>query len=243
MTQNTPKILGVITARGGSKSIPKKNIVPLLGKPLIAYTIVPALKSKYLTKVLVSSDDPEIIEVSKRYGAEVPFIRPAELATDTALSIDVVIHATALMEEQDNIKYDYIFILQPTTPLRTTADIDGAIEKIIDTGADSVIGVVEVQGRHPARMVKIKDDRLVSYTEEEPPEGMPRQQLPRVYSRSGSVYVTKRDLIMNQRTFKGKYSRPWIIPNERDVDIDEAIDLAVAEVLMRDKDWSHIRPI
>jgi len=243
MTKNaSPRILGVITARGGSKSIPKKNIVPLLRKPLIAYTIVPALKSKYLTRVIVSSDDPEIIKIAERYGAEIPFARPEELSTDTSLSIDVVKHAITFMEERDHITYDYVFLLQPTTPMRITADIDGAIEKILETGADSIIGVVEVGGKHPARMMKIVNDRLIDIAEE-PVEGTPRQLLPKVYLRSGSVYLVKRDIIMNQKSFKGNDCRPWIIPKESAVNIDEPIDLALAEIMMKNKDWGHIQPL
>jgi len=228
------KILGVIPARGGSKTIPKKNIKILLNKPLIAYTIEAALKSKLLTKVIVSSDDPEIIEVSKKYGAEVPFVRPKELATDTALAVDTIKHAVLTMEELERTKYDYVVMLQPTTPFRTAEDIDAALEKLITTGADSVISVVNVGAMHPARMKKIVNDRLVDYAEEEI-ENMPRQMLTPVYIRNGAIYATKRDVLVNQNTFKGNDCRPYIMPEERSINIDSELDFLLAEAVLKRK--------
>ena len=130
-------ILGLIPARGGSKGLPRKNIRPLLGKPLIAWTIEQALASEYLDRVVVSTDDEKIAEISRKYGAKVPFMRPKESAADEARRIDVVLHAIDWMEKNDN-SYDLIMLLQPTSPLRTSEDIDKAIKLFISKKADSL---------------------------------------------------------------------------------------------------------
>jgi len=226
---HAPRILGVIPARGGSKGVPRKNLAPVLGKPLIAYTIEAALSSTLLTEVIVSTDDEEIAEVSRQWGAQVPFMRPAELATDRAQAVPTIQHAVREMEALRGARYDVVVMLQPTTPLRTAEDIDGCLRKLLATGADSVISVVEVGGHHPVRMKRIVDDQLVDYAEEEI-ENRPRQELPPVYLRAGSVYATRRDVLMEQNSFKGRVSRPYIIPPNRAVNIDTPIDLKIAEL-------------
>jgi len=225
--------LGVIPARGGSKSVPRKNIALIHGKPLIAYTIEAAQRSRLLTHFLVSSDDPEIIAVARQYGARVPFIRPAELATDTAPSLPVVQHAVGEMERMHGITYDYIVLLQPTTPLRLPEDIDAALEKLVTTGADSVISVCDVGAYHPARMRQIVDDRLVELPIREPKEMARRQDLPPVYIRNGAIYAVKRDVVMLQNTMSGGDCRPYIMPEERSVNVDSKLDLLLAEIMLR----------
>lgn len=226
------KILGVIPARGGSKGIPRKNVYPLLGKPLIAYTIEAALKSRMLTETIVTTDNEEIAEVSKEHGASVPFMRPAELATDLAGAVPTIQHAVREMEKLRGITYDVVLMLQPTTPLRTTEDIDGSLEKLLSTDADSVISVVDVGGHHPMRMKRIEQDGetdiLVDY-EDEGMENRPRQDLPKVYLRAGSIYATRRDVLMEENSFKGRISRPWVVPPERSANIDLMADMKLAE--------------
>lgn len=224
-------ILGVIPARGGSKSIPRKNLLSLLGKPLIAYTIEEALKSKILTRVILSSDDEEIIAVAKGYGVEVPFKRPAELGTDTALGIDVMKHAISLMERIEGSQYDIVVMLQPTSPLRSANDIDNCVRKLIETRADSVISVVPVGEKHPYRMKMIIDDHLVDFMKE-PVENLPKQHLPPLYIRNGAVYASRRDVIMIQGSFKGVDCRPYIMPLQRSVNIDDELDALLVEALM-----------
>jgi CMP-N,N'-diacetyllegionaminic acid synthase len=226
-------ILGVIPARGGSKSVPRKNIALIHGKPLIAYTIEAAQHSRLLTHFLVSSDDPEILAVARKYGAPVPFVRPAELATDIAPTLPVVQHAVAEMERMHGITYDFIVLLQPTTPLRLPEDIDAALEKLVATGADSVISVCDVGAYHPARMRQIVDDRLVELPVREPKEMARRQDLPPVYIRNGAIYAVKRDVVMLQNTMSGSVCRPYIMPEERSVNVDSLLDLLLAEILLR----------
>ena len=225
---NRPLILGVIPARGGSKGIPRKNLYPIAGKPLIAYTIEAALASEMLTDTIVSTDDEEIARVSREFGAEVPFMRPPELATDSAQAVPTIQHAVREMEKLRDVTFDVVVMLQPTTPLRTAGDIDACLRKLLETDADSVISVVDVGGHHPMRMKKIVDDVLVDY-DTEAIENMPRQDLPPVYLRAGSVYATRRDVLMEQNSFKGSISRPYIIPPNRAVNIDTMEDMIIAE--------------
>lgn len=221
------KVLGVIPARGGSKGVKNKNIKPLAGKPLIAYTIEASVGSK-LDKVIVSTDSEEIAGVAKEYGAEVPFIRPAELATDSAKAIPVIQHALEHLREREGESYDAVMMLQPTTPFRRTEDIDEAIDTLNRTGADSVISVVDVQGHHPARMKYLSEDgQLIDPDFCEAYENQPRQELQTMYLRNGAIYLTRKETL-DQNSFKGKDCRAQIMPDELSVNIDTELDFAYA---------------
>jgi CMP-N,N'-diacetyllegionaminic acid synthase len=232
------KILGVIPARGGSKSVPRKNIALLHGKPMLAYTIESAKNSQHLTHCVLSSEDPEIIAVARQYGAEAPFVRPAELATDTAPTLPVVQHATREMENREQLIFDYIVLLQPTTPLRLSKDIDAVLEKLILSGADSVVSVVDVGAYHPARMRQIVDDQLIELPIREAKEMQRRQDLPPVFIRNGAVYAVKREVVMEHNSMIGKVSRPYIMPEERSINVDSPLDFLLAEILI-EKQVSH----
>jgi CMP-N,N'-diacetyllegionaminic acid synthase len=227
------RILAIILARGGSKSIRKKNIADLCGKPLIAYTILEAKKSKYIDRIIVSTDDSQIKSASIKYGAEAPFDRPKLLATDIATSLDAMIHATDWCEKSENKKYDFIVELMCTNPMKTVDDIDGAIKKLIKTNADSVIGMSKLDDKHPARAKRIDNDRIVDFCV--PELSSRRQDLkPAAYIRNGSIYAIKRDILMEKRIrFGSDNSRPYIMTQEKSVNIDNEIDLIVAETLMR----------
>ena len=237
MIENKPKILGVTLARGGSKSVPKKNIKPICGKPLIAYTIAEALQSKYITRYIVSTDDEGIKEVSLKYGAEVPFLRPAELASDTARASGAVRHAVEYVEKEEGTKYDYVIELMCTNPLKTVEDIDACIEKLIETDADSVIAVHKLEDHHPIRIKKIQNDRIIDYCLPEVPETRRQDLKPDAYFRSGSIYALKRDhLMIDGFRYGSRNSRPYILPPERAVNIDTVINFLVAEILIKDMD-------
>jgi CMP-N-acetylneuraminic acid synthetase len=233
MTQNNVLILGVIPARGGSKSVPRKNLALLHGRPLIAYTIDAARQSRRLTHFLVSSEDPEILAVAASLGAPTPFVRPAELATDEAPTLPVVQHAVREMEKRESIRFDYVVLLQPTTPLRRPEDIDAAVDKLIETGADSVVSVCDVGAYHPARMRQIVEDRLVELPIREPKEMLRRQDLPPVYIRNGAIYAVRRDVVILSNSMIGEVCRPYIMPEERSVNVDSPLDLHLAEILLQ----------
>lgn len=227
------KVLGVIPARGGSKGIPRKNIAPLLGKPLLAYTAEAALSSARLSRVVLSTDDEEIAAVGRTWGVDVPFMRPVSLALDDTPTIPVIQDVVRNLADMGE-RYDAVFILQPTNPLRRSEDIDGAIDLLERTDADSVIAFVDVGEKHPARMKFIDEHLRVS----DPPfaeqfEGQRRQDLPKMYLREGSVYVTRMKVLMEQNSIRGKDCRAWIIPPERACNIDTELDLFLAEQLLR----------
>ena len=225
-------ILGVITARGGSKGIPGKNIKDLGGKPLIAWTILAAKNSQFLDYFLVSTDDAEIAEVSKKYDAPVPFMRPAELATDSAKSVPVVQHAVNWLKDNGGREFDYVMILQPTSPFRTAEDIDASIEKIVDTGADSVMGMKKLVDFSPAKLKILDGDRILPFLEDEWRESAARSELRDLYKRNCAIYLTKTELIMVGDLF-GRDSRAYVMPEERSVDINTPFDFELAESLSK----------
>ena len=232
--KNIPNVLAVIPARGGSKGVPRKNIRPVCGKPLIAYTIETALAAKDLfRRVLVSTDDAEIAEVSRRWGAEVPFLRPSELANDKAPMIPVIQHAIRFAENDENIQYDWVCLLQPTEPFRTLADIEKVLAIAMAGGCDSVISVVQVFSVHPILMKRIEDGRLLPFCIEEK-EGTRRQDYaPDAYMRNGAIYLSRRDVLMERNSIWGDVIRPYVMPPERSVGIDSELDFKLVELLMR----------
>jgi len=218
-------ILGLVPARGGSKGIPRKNIVDLGGKPLLAWTSGVALASS-LKRVVLSTDDPEIADLGRELGLDVPFLRPPDLATDAARSIDLVLHALDALDARP----DAVMLLQPTTPFRTVPDIEGSIALLQANDADSVISVVHVGGHHPARMKLIEDGWLVDPPFTESIEGQPRQTLVPLFIKNGAIYLT-RSAVLRSGSFQGGRSRAWEMPPERSVNIDGPFDLLVARAL------------
>lgn len=228
------KILALIPARGGSKGVPRKNIRLVGGKPLLAYSIeaAQAVRSR-LHSVLVSTEDEEIAATARQYGADAPFLRPAELAGDKTPMLPVLQHAVRYVEEQDGLKLDWVLLLQPTALFRNAADLNGALDLALsDPTADSVISVVQVFAVHPILMKRIEDNRLLPFCIEEK-EGTRRQDYsPPAFMRNGAIYLTRRDVLMEQNSIWGKNIRPYIMPEERSVNIDSELDLKLAEMLL-----------
>lgn len=225
------RTLGVIPARGGSKSIPKKNIVDLGGKPLIAYAIEEANNAEWLDCIIVSTDCNEIAAVAKSCGANVPFVRPDALSTDDADSLGVVLHSLEFMEHQNNTFYDAVVLLQPTTPFRKASWIDEALKRLVATDLDSVVSVVDVGASHPYRMYQIdQNNHLVPFVEGIDDPMMPRQKLPPVYIRSGDIYAIKRSCLVEQKSLIGRLSGALVINPEYAINIDEPIDLEMARL-------------
>jgi N-acylneuraminate cytidylyltransferase len=227
------RTLGIIPARGGSKGIPRKNLYPLHGQPLLAYTIRAAQSSRYLSRTILSSDDLEIIEVGRGLGVDVPFVRPADLSGDEIGSASVVRHALDVVERQESACYDAIVLLEPTAPLRAGTDIDEAIESLSSSGGDSVVSVCRVDAPHPMKMQVVAGARLRPFMPQYWREGMTRQELPAVYYLNGAVYAVRADIVRERGSLWGRETVPMIMPPERSVNIDSITDLAIAEVLLR----------
>ena len=225
------RVLGVIPARGGSKGIPRKNITPLLGRPLLGYTADAALASRRITRALLSTDDPEIAEVGRQCGLDVPFLRPIDLAQDHTPTLPVVKHAVEWVEQEGD-GYDAICLLQPTSPLRRTSDIDSAIEMLERSDADSVVSVSPIPHRYNPHWayVEQQDGALRLSTGEEEP--IPRRQdLPRAFYRDGSIYVVRRDVLMQRNSLYGTKVLGHVVDESRSVNIDDSADLERAVAL------------
>lgn len=233
MYQNK-KILAVITARGGSKGIPRKNIKVLGGKPLIAWTIEAAKRSQFLDDCVLSTDDIEIAEVAKKYNCRVPFMRPPELAVDQAKSIPVIQHALNWLKDNEGQEFDYVMILQPTSPFRTARDIDESITKAVDTKADSVMSMVKLVDFSAPKLKVLDGDIIKPLSEAEGKESASRDGLKDVYKRNCAIYLTKVPVLMSGDLF-GQVSRAIVMPALRSVDINTLDDFLYAEFLAANK--------
>ena len=229
------KILAIIPARGGSKGIPGKNIKLLNGKPLLAYTSEIALKSKYLTKVIISTEDAQISKVAKTIGLEAPFLRPSELAEDNTPTIDVVIHALEWFKNQ-HIFFDAVCLLQVTSPFRTVEFLDKAIEKFLEKEADSLVTVQRVPDEynpHWTFEVNIKGNLKIATGET---KIIPRrQELPIAYHRDGSIYITKTEILLKEHSLYGKNTAFLESDLELYVNIDTMQDWKKAEEMIQNK--------
>lgn len=214
------RVLGIVPARGGSKGIARKNVRLLVGKPLIAYTASAALRSVYLSRTLLSTDDPEIVQIGKDFGLDAPFVRPAELAFDSTPMIDVVLHAIRWMQSHGE-KYDAICLLQPTSPLRSSNTIDRCISSLWERDVDSVVSVRLVPPEFNPHWVYFEtpDGLLQPSTGERDPIPS-RQQLPPAYHRDGSVFVTKTEVVVSDRSLYGTRTLGVVSPEEEAFDLD-----------------------
>ncbi len=231
--------IAIITARGGSKRLPNKNILELNGKPLIAWTIEAALKSDFVDDVYVSTDSIRIKEISEQFGACVPYIRPEFLSNDTASSVDVVEHMLNYLQKERNIIFDNFVLLQPTSPLRTSSDLDAAFELFNMKNANAVISVTETE--HSPLWSNVLDDTLsLDNFISESVLGKRSQDLPKYYRLNGAIYICKVDEFLREKNFfiSNKKFASVMLP-EHSVDIDTKLDFLVADFLMKDnKDYA-----
>ena len=226
-------VLGVITARGGSKGLPGKNIRDLAGKPLIAWTIETALAASRLSRVVVSTDAPDIAAVARRYGAEVPFLRPAEFAQDHTPHSETLLHTIDWFREHGDVEFEYVMTLQPTSPFRSVEDIDSVVELALSKSANAVVSVCESR-QHPLWAKRIRDDGViepyVSYDGD-----LRRQLLPRAFANNGSVYLTRCDRLRETGKVVPPGTHAYIMPGERSLDIDTPWDFYLADLLLREQ--------
>ena len=236
-TYQKNKILCILQVRGGSKGVPKKNIREVNGKPLMTWTIESAKKSRVFDSIWVSSDSDEILEVGRKEDVNT-MKRPDELSGDEVLSVDSLHWAVGEIEKLKGNTYDYVVELPVVCPLRNEDHIREAVEKLITTGADSVISVTQMTDKHPVRMKRITDDDLIEDFCSEYPEGDAgrRQDLEPCYIRNGGIYSMKRDTLMNEKTRHGKISRPYVMEDKYSINIDNEMDLRLAEVMLNIKE-------
>ncbi|MBG6187829.1 acylneuraminate cytidylyltransferase family protein [Flavobacterium sp. CAN_S2] len=227
------RILGIIPARGGSKGVPGKNIKLLNGKPLLQYTAEIAVESKYLTSVILSSDDKQIITVAKSLGIQVPFLRPEELALDTTPTIDAIIHALQWYENHA-VFFDAVCLLQVTSPFRTVKFLDKAIEKFIKSGCDSLVSVQKVPHEYnPHWTFEVNLEGTLKIATGEDQIINRRQELPDAYHRDGSIYITKTEVLLQKHSLYGKSISFIETPPEFYVNIDTLGDWEKAEQMIK----------
>lgn len=238
------KITAIIPARGGSKSIPRKNILRLGGAPLIAYSIAAGLESKYIDRVIVSTDDEEIAEVSKSYGAEVPFMRPENLAGDAVTDFPVFEHAVRWLELVGNDRPDLIVQLRPTSPFRPVQLVDEAIEKLLENDSADSVRAVTPSGENPFKMWRIEEGKMTPLmkTNFAEPYNMPRQKLPATFWQSGHVEVIRYATIIEKKSMTGDVILPIEVPREFAIDLDNLRQWEYAEHVLENWDLDMVIP-
>lgn len=228
------KVVAVIPARAGSKGITNKNLRDLAGKPLISWTIEAVLACPDVDRVIISTDSQEIADVARHYGAEVPFIRPAELARDETPTISTVVHAVEWVEEHEEYWADCVMCLQPTSPLCATQDIQGALDLLKMKDAEGVVSVM-VSEAHPYWMKQLDHEGQLTDFLSPPASVHRRQDLPQIYSLNGAIYMAKRNTLVDQRTWYTPRTFGYIMPTDRSLDINTPWDLYLAELILKDK--------
>jgi CMP-N-acetylneuraminic acid synthetase len=233
-------VVGVIPARSGSQRVRDKNIARVGGYPLIYYTIREALKAKTLSRVIVSTDSQYYAEIAHNHGAEVPFLRPPEISGDVDTTL-VLKHCIWYLENR-GYPVDVVVCLQPTSPLRKAWDIDACVNKLLETGCDSVVSVREIT-EPPQWMFRLEEDRMVPFTDVDTARlgGMIFQDLPKLYMPNGAVYCARRNVVMNENRIYGRDCRAYVMPPERSLDIETPEDLRLAEIMLEGD--RHGRPV
>ncbi len=223
------EVLAVIPARGGSKGIPGKNLRLLAGRPLLSYSCDAARFSRCVTRTVVSTDDAGIADVARGLGAQVPFLRPSNLASDDAPMLDVLRHVVTELRTRERYSADVLVLLQPTSPLRTASHVDAVVTQLLESGADSVVTVVEVPHRfNPTSVLTMEDGRLTPLHESTSPPTR-RQDKPRVFARNGPAVLAVRTSVLESGSLYGDDSRAVVMSLEESLDIDDPIDLELAE--------------
>ena len=234
------KIMCLILARGGSKRIPKKNVKKLAGKPLIAYTIECAKHSKYINRIIVSTDDKEIAKVAKEYGAEVPFYRPDKISQDDSTELDAFKHALGWLKENENYEPDMVVKLFATAPFRTTSSVDKAIELLLDNPEADSVRSVKLCSEHPHKMWRIDSERLKSLIplEQKQKEAhtLSYHILPEVYIQNAAIDVTKPENVWEKDSVTGVNIMPFVMDDMESIDINDPLDFEFAEMILKKRE-------
>ncbi len=223
-------IICIITARSGSKGLKNKNIRKLKGLPLIAHTILAAKNSKMLSRVILSTDSKLYARIGSKFGAEIPFIRPKKLATGTAHHPDVVNHALRFIEKKDNAKFDYVVMLQPTSPFRTSNHIDKAIKKFLNEKNDSLISIKK-QDYPPWWLFILKKNKIEQFLKFKNKNvfNLERQEFPSLFRPNGAIYISKRNVLYSKNLINPNSCGYFLMNEKESIDIDNIIDLRVAQ--------------
>lgn len=227
------KILAVVLARSGSKGVKNKNIALINKIPLIGYTLIEALKSKYIDDIAVSSDSKKYLKIANNYKIETPYIRPKKLSGDKVSSAECIYDIFKFYEKLKNVKYDYCIELMCTNPFKTCIDIDNILIKHIDKKVDSVISVTKLEDHHPRRIKKIVNGYIKDFCLKEKPESRRQDLKPDAYIRNGSIYSLNRKMVLKKRRYGTKKSLAYIMPRERVINIDEPQDLLIAKMMAK----------
>ncbi|MBI3269701.1 MAG: acylneuraminate cytidylyltransferase family protein [Planctomycetes bacterium] len=226
------RVLCTICARGGSKGVPGKNLRPLAGRPLLVHSIEHARAATGIDRIVVSTDDERLADAARAAGADVPFLRPAELATDAAGKVPVLQHALRAVEAAEGRRYDAVLDLQPTSPLRSVEDIAGTLATLERTGADIVFSVTESDRNPYYNLVELSPEGWARVSKPLPAPLVRRQDAPKVYVVNGAVYAWRREALLEAGRVIGDRSAVWVMPEERSVDIDREVDFLLAEALL-----------
>lgn len=235
------RVLAIVPARSGSKGLPGKNIRPLHGKPLLAWPVAAARASRYVDRVVVSTDSAEFATIAVQHGAEVPFLRPAELAADTSPSSAAVIHVLDTLAAQGDL-YDYFVLLEPTSPLTEAADVDAALDALLANRdrADAIVSVSELVSSHPAFAVRIGDDgRLAPYSAIDFTRLPRRQDIDPVYALDGSLYISAVPAYREQLSFCHARTLSHLMPHHKSHEVDDLVDFICIEAILGHYDQLH----
>lgn len=234
---NHKKVVAIIPARGGSKRLPGKNKKVLMGKPLIAWTISTALQTEVIDKVIVSTDDLEIAKISKKYNAEVPFLRPANLSDDKATSYEVIIHSLNYLEKH-NEYFGYILLLQPTSPLRNKEDINNTFNLLLKTSAKAIVSVCETD-HSPLWSNTLPDDLSMKDFIRPEIKNLRSQDLPNYYRLNGAIYLAEIEYLKQNKSFLGEFTKAYIMPPNKSIDIDTKIDFELCKILLNENNKNN----
>lgn len=236
MTTSHPRVLALISARGGSKGLLRKNVLELAGKPLIAWTVQAALQAECVTDVVLSSDDDEIMDIAAHYGCDVPFRRPSDLASDTASVIDVVLHSLEVLPSHGYFEYDYVLLLQPTSPLRTASHIDAAFKQLHSHKAPSCVSLCEVSSS-PYLMFNFTSNGLIDPILPIEGKSLRRQDLPSVYELNGAIYFSTPSALRAARSFTTDATVGFVMPRNLSTDIDTIEDFQLVETYLNEANY------
>lgn len=228
---NGSSILALVTARGGSKGIPGKNVALLGGRPLIVWTIEAALRSQAICRTVVSTDSEEIAGIARAAGAEVPFLRPAEFSKDDSPHVLAVEHALRWLELHESFRPDAVMLLQPTSPFRSAEDIDAAATIMGRSNAVAVVSVSEAKP-HPFKTFRMTPDGTLDVFVRSELAYLRRQDLPEAFAENGAIYLNRPDSLLRERSFIPPGTVPYVMPAERSLDIDSEWDLHVANLIV-----------